>query len=117
VKNSYEIKGNFAAIFVKYKGATLEALIDADDLEKVMQFPGRWYYCSGYIRGEHIKRGKIISVNLCRLVMDTPPELEVHHIDNNTLDNRKRNLKNVTRREHAAHMRKGNLVGRGKKTA
>ena len=35
-----------------------------------------------------------------RMIADTPPDMVCHHINHNTLDNRKANLLNMTRQAH-----------------
>jgi peptidyl-prolyl cis-trans isomerase D len=46
MKNKYEIRGEETAIFLDYKGETLETIIDTEDLEKVKECPNKW--CAVY---------------------------------------------------------------------
>jgi len=104
MKNSYEIRGEETAIFVDFKNQTLETLISTDDLERVKEFPKRWSYNSGYIRGELIIKGFIKNIYLHRYIMDTPEGIVVDHINRRPLDNRKINLRNVTTQENSKNM-------------
>lgn len=70
--------------------------IDKEDLDKVKKYT--WYenedgYLMSRIDGELIR--------LHRLIMDCPDDLEIDHINHNTLDNRKRNLRIVTRQQNS----------------
>lgn len=46
------------------------------------------------------KNGKTKEIRMHRLLMDTPKHMKSHHINHNSLDNRRVNLMNVTEREH-----------------
>lgn len=98
MKNKYEVKGNYTVIFLRQRGGSvIETLIDTEDLKKVMSISGSWcafksphtdtYYVRGYHKGDRIL--------LHRLVMNAPENLLVDHINHNTLDNRKSQLKLV----------------------
>jgi hypothetical protein len=112
MRNLYTIVDNIAVIFVKHKGKICEAVIETEDVERVKEFPGRWYYSSGYIIGQYIEGGKIVTVQMSRWIMNTPPGMEAHHVNTITTDNRRCNLKNVTKGEHVLYMRKENITGR-----
>jgi hypothetical protein len=112
MKNDYEIRGEVTAIFLKRRNApNLETLIDTEDLNKLMDYPYRWscnfmkntetYYVVSDFRKEG-KRGKNL---LHRFLMDNPPKsLVVDHINHNTLDNRKTNLRIITSAENFQNM-------------
>jgi hypothetical protein len=51
------------------------------------------------------KNGKETVIHMHRLIMDTPNNLEVDHINFNGLDNRKSNLRNVTHSENILNCR------------
>ncbi len=70
------------------------AVVDYDDLNKVKPF--KWYMRKGYVCST--TKGK--KCFLHRLVMDTPDDLFVDHINGNRLDNRKDNLRNCTKAEN-----------------
>lgn len=95
------------------KEKNLYAIIDLDDLERVISYPYTWfaqyrkelndYYvrCTNY---ENIKNGKSSVVFLHQFIMDANGK-DVDHINNKPLDNRKSNLrisehKNNTRNRH-----------------
>jgi hypothetical protein len=109
LKNKYEIRGNVTAIFIKRNdGLHIETLIDTKDLEKLKSIPGTWgarldpdtrsFYARTFISKK--------SVYLHRFIMDTPTKLVVDHLNHNTLDNRKCNLRNCSESENQQN-RKG----------
>lgn len=107
MKNRYEIQGEKTVIFIEYKEIILECAIDTKDLEKVSSIKGKWHankHHTGryYIRGPY-KSKKVL---LHRFLMEPSEKMVVDHINNNSLDNRRRNLRIVTNAEN-----KQNLVG------
>jgi len=76
----------------------------ADDADMELLLPHSWYlsraagsnrlYAAARIRGTRLK------VRMHRLIMDPPPGMVVHHINNNGLDNRRCNLEVVTTRQN-----------------
>lgn len=112
--NAYEVRGDHVAIFIDNPdGTSIETLIDLDDLEKVSSYVTRWsarrinltypYYVYGS-RKTINARGKSEwkPCALHRLIMGFPDGLHVDHIDENTLDNRKKNLQSVTNSENVS---------------
>ncbi|WP_342515432.1 HNH endonuclease [Sutcliffiella sp. FSL R7-0096] len=100
MKNRFEIRGDFTAIFLKRRnGQVIETLIDTNDLEKVNSFPGSW--CAKQRRNSnsfYVINHK--SEYMHRLIMDAPKDKVVDHINRNSLDNRRRNLRVVTNSEN-----------------
>ena len=102
MKNQYEIRGEVTAIFLRGQGEEFETLIDTDDLEKVKTFNGRFYgryhkktgsfYVTGNSKMVNYQKTR---VQLHRLILDAPNDLMVDHINHNTLDNRRSNLRLV----------------------
>ena len=80
-------------------------VIDAEDFERVSQF--KWYASarsknSGKFdaaRGAQVE-GKPKLILLHRFIMDAPKGLVVDHINHNSLDNRKSNLRLATHRQN-----------------
>lgn len=107
MKNRYEVRGETTAIFLKLKdGSTIEALIDTEHLDVVSAITTTWhacyqkdvdsYYAQAYKYG---KRDKCIMMH--RLVMSVDEwKVKVDHINHNTLDNRKENLRKVSNAEN-----------------
>lgn len=92
--NSYEIIGNVVKM---YSSNDKYFLIDLDDLERVKEFC--WQVSkSGYVRSmKPMINGKRQYLALHRFIMDcSNPSLFVDHINHNTFDNRKCNLRIVT---------------------
>lgn len=77
-------------------------------------------YATVYVRGCGIGRGgsrggvRGRRILLHRWLLDAPPELEVDHINGDTLDNRRQNLRLVTRSENAHNRRSLRGVGKHK---
>lgn len=67
------------------KGAI--ALIDDEDFDRIA--PLKWCCCNGYA-GKQINK-KFVYMH--RFIMNAPPDMFVDHINGNTLDNRKSNLR------------------------
>lgn len=94
MKNIIVKEDNFAVMkIINRKGQKFDVIIDIEDVEKVSKH--RWYarICSKdliYI-GSYISKEK--SLLLHRYLTDCPKSLVVDHINHNTLDNRKQNLR------------------------
>lgn len=76
------------------------ALIDDEDFEKVSQF--KWLCnASGYVV-HHLPRkdGKRQALWMHRLILNAPKSMVVDHINHDTLDNRKENLRLCSRNEN-----------------
>ncbi|OKP91390.1 HNH endonuclease [Paenibacillus sp. P32E] len=122
MKNSYEIRGDTTAIFIKRPDGTyLETLIDTEDLPKLEAFYGSLratrydQYSQYYVYGtiDHFieirKRTVKKQVSLHRFLMGFPKDLVVDHINEDTLDNRRSiNLQAISNGENvkkSAHKR------------
>lgn len=105
--NLFVIQKEYSIMLVKHKDLILEVKIDTEDIEKVREV-GAWhaiydktlqtpnyYICNR--RGETKK--------LHRLIMDCPRDKVVDHINHDTLDNRKQNLRICTVFENQQNLR------------
>lgn len=112
MKNIIIEKDDYAIMLVRHKDITLQVLIDKEDIEKISI--GSWHAIydktlkvpSYYIahRYNNKAKGKGV-IKLHRLITNCPRHLEVDHINHNTLDNRKCNLKVCTRFENQQNLR------------
>jgi hypothetical protein len=104
MNNKFEIRGDVTAIFLKRRdGTILETLIDTVDLPKAQEFPNLWYavwredtqsFCvHGNIRRGGGKRDTHL---LHRWITGAKKGQVVDHINHDTLDNRRANLRLVT---------------------
>jgi hypothetical protein len=57
--------------------------------------------------------GKYYSRTMHRLLLSAPKELDVDHINRNTLDNRRSNLRLVTQSQNSMNMKMQNKWGKG----
>lgn len=92
------------------------ALVDDEDFGYLNQ----WKWCSSYeprisnyyaFRREYVSYRKQETIKMHRLIMSTPNGMEVDHINGNTLDNRKSNLRNCS---HAENIRNREVSKRNK---
>jgi hypothetical protein len=93
------------------------ALVDDDDFDYINQ----WGWYAKFQKGTHSfyaarneKLGdKQVTVRMHRVIMQTEPGFVVDHINHNTLDNRKANLRNVTEKQNLMNkvMYKNNTTG------
>lgn len=79
------------------------ALIDEEDFPKLAGY--RWFCHCGYARASEYdpKACKSKTVHMSHLILPCPPGLEVDHINRDKLDNRKSNLRLVTRSQNCAN--------------
>lgn len=87
----------------------LKTVIDYEDFEKVSQYKTTWFigYKNGHIDGVKTKVQKHnvrVPIWIHRLIMDCPENLVIDHINGDTLDNRKCNLRIVNRLENATNL-------------
>lgn len=80
----------------------LTALIDEADYELIN--PYKWYAnrfrCSLYACTKTTVKGRKRTLRMHRLIAKTPPSKVTHHLNHNSLDNRRSNLLNLTPQEH-----------------
>jgi len=90
-----------------HKGERVEILIDNEDLIKVKEYT--WWIKNGYVYTT-TKGGKNrTSIYLHRLVMSDPKGQEIDHINRDKLDNRKENLRFVSKSQNG--MNKNGIRG------
>ena len=106
MSNNYKDEGDTAVLVIKRRdGTVLEVLIDSVDLPRVQSFPGVWMACwdktvgAFRVNGTTRKRSGMGRTRVClsRFLMDAPEGLEVDHINHNPLDNRRCNLRVVSK--------------------
>lgn len=97
--NEFIIKKNYAEMVIKSpKYGIKKVLIDIEDIEKCKCY--KWHLRCGhmiYIGANSRKGDNFSGLRLSRYLMDCPKDLEVDHINRNTLDNRKSNLRCVNK--------------------
>lgn len=120
MQNEYEIRGDITIIFAYHKGDRYEIIIDTEDLDRVKCYLNTWHifktrkvprpYPIGYTYVGGTKQFK-----LYHLIMGTPLQgYVVDHINHDTLDNRKSNLRIITRdqnQQNRSGAAKHNSVG------
>lgn len=92
------------------------AIVDVDDFERVNQY--RWHCTNfGYARRTASKMSekgrKRVAICMHNVVCPVPEGMTVDHIDRNRVDNRKANLRAVTRRQNTWNRK---FVKKGSKT-
>lgn len=96
-------------------------MIDINDLELVKSMPFTWYVKQGGNRGGlyvaaniYDESGKRTTVRLHQWIMNPSKGMVVDHINHDTLDNRRENLRVVTTSQNQLNRGKGNKGNRTK---
>lgn len=80
---------------ISLTNSPLVTLVDDDDFELLSE--SSWHLGpKGYVRRSQWFAGKRWKISLSRVVMNAPDETEVDHVNHDTLDNRKQNLRLAT---------------------
>lgn len=108
-KNRFEIRGDTTAIYLPRKdGSELETLIDTEDLDRIKKHQNVWYALyarttrSFYVRS--YSEGKKIALHRVIMKCDDK-QLVIDHINHDTLDNRKANLRMVSQAINMQNMK------------
>jgi len=111
--NKYIIGKEYSIMFVNYKNIVLSVLIDNEDIEKVISV-GAWhaiydktlqtpsFYIAHRFGNKKEQKGVL---KLHRFVTNCTRSKVVDHINHNTLDNRKINLRECTHFENQQNLR------------
>lgn len=110
MRNRYDILPcGLAVVYIHGGGQDHATLISADDLPRVMMYPGIWYAqrraWSWYAAATSQRGGKKTTIRLHRFLTNAPEELQVDHKDHDGLNNTRHNLRVVTSEENRENMR------------
>lgn len=105
------IDENTCAIVIVYKGNKFYTYIDKEDLEKVSKFKTTWHLNvnrTGNIDGVRTRvqlNKNRTQIWLHNIILEKENETNIiDHIDHNTLNNKKSNLREVTKEENAQNI-------------
>lgn len=80
------------------------ALVDEDDYNKVMEH--NWCVCNGYAAYAKYINKKYVFIKMHRFILNAPDDKHVDHINGDTLDNRKSNLRLCSHFENSKNQKK-----------
>lgn len=115
MNNRYVVKKEITEIYATYNGKPEMILIDTEDLEKVMLLGLSWFIVkskSGNVYSCYQKRDrkKVVERGLMhRIITNAKQGQTVDHINNNGLDNRKCNLRFVSKKENGQNRTKAQI--------
>lgn len=110
--NEIKLYNDYAVMYVKHKKILLEVLLDIEDIQRVQKI-GSWhaiydktlknnsYYIAHRYSNKEMGSGVI---KLHRFILNCPSDKIIDHINHNTLDNRKQNLKICTHFENQQNL-------------
>lgn len=119
--NNYIIdtENNIAKIELERRdGTVLWTKIDLEDLDKVINFPYTWsakydpalkqYYVEATIHRKLLEEGYSKALKLHKFVMDVKDNRVVDHIDHDTLNNTKENLRVISHSDNSTNRKSRN---------
>ena len=80
------------------------ALVDDEDFAYLNQW--KWYHHQGYAIRNLGSKGKRHTIMMHRIVNNTPNNMETDHVNHNTLDNRKINLRACSHSQNCINRKK-----------
>jgi hypothetical protein len=89
------------------------ALVDDDDFERVNQFKWQAAYSpitDSFYAVRRTPAPERKAIWMARFIMQTPPDMICDHVNHDTLNNQKSNLRNCTRAENKMNQRSQNTV-------
>ena len=102
MKNKFVVKGEYTEIFMKTRnGIIVKTVIDTEDLQRIIEnrysISPKWDHIRKTYRAKTkvVVNGKAVLVYLYRFLVNAPDGVMVDHIDHDTLNNRKSNLRLV----------------------
>lgn len=114
----YKIIDDYVEIYLsKRNGEQFTCLIDLEDLDKFINHKYRWYpninhaghyICSTIYLGMIDGKFRNKRIYLHRFLINCPHEYHVDHFNNNTLDNRKNNLRVTENKFNIRHRKSKN---------
>jgi hypothetical protein len=115
--NDYKVQGDVTIIYAIRKGNSFEIIIDTDDLPKMLELNKSWYLdwnkstnshyaVTGFYLGKENGKVKQKRLSLQHFLMPINPGEKIDHINHNTLDYRRENLRVVSNMENTRN-RKG----------
>lgn len=103
-----KLNDDVVAIIIVYKEIELQCLIDKEDLDKVSSIRGTWHITvnrKGHLDGVRTKiqkNGIRKQIWMHNVIMPKKDENNIiDHINHNTLDNRRSNLREITKKENS----------------
>lgn len=125
IKYYYKRYSNYSVIFFPHKGKIFECYVDSEDLERILNYKYKWYvkkyrdenrYYVNATEYLGIKNGKPKSrtVFLHRFISKASDNEFIDHLDHNTFNNRKSNLRfsdNLLNTKHRKGKNSNNTSG------
>ena len=110
MKNKYKEEQDYYIIYINYKDNQLECYVDKEDFQKVSSIKGTWHITNnrkGHVDGVRTKiqkEGIRKQYWMHNMIMSKTDENNViDHINHNTLDNRKSNLRELSKKDNATN--------------
>ena len=110
MKNKYKEEQDYYVIYINYKDNQLECYVDKEDFQKVSSIKGTWHITNnrkGHVDGVRTKiqkegiRKQYWMHNMIMSKIDANNVID--HINHNTLDNRRSNLRELSKKDNATN--------------